>query len=118
VKGNVAKDPIVGDVLSLMSTFLRLIQKTTNPARLRGTKWECGGKKRGSNDRYVSQTKRTSRTVPASRRRNPRQDVAPKDILRSTIQIWRYEDPAHPLKYSNHVWLNKPTNLIFFTPQH
>jgi len=59
------------------------VQKTTSPARLRGTKWECGGKKRGSNDRYVSQTERTSRMVPASKR-NPRQDIAPKDILRST----------------------------------
>jgi len=25
-----------------------------------------------------------------------------------------HEDPTHPLKYSNHVWPNKSTNLIFF----
>lgn len=90
------------------------VQKTTSPARLRGTKWECGEKKRGSNDRYVSQTERTSRTAS---RRNPRQDIAPKDSLRSTIQIWRYvaaKIPAHPLNYSNHAWPDKSTNLILF----
>lgn len=96
------------------------VQKTTNPVRLWGTKWECGGKKRGSNDRYVSQTERTSRIVPASRR-NPRQDIAPRKTVFDLpskfggTSLRRFSASLQIFKSS---LAKQAYKLVFFMPQH
>ncbi|EFN67801.1 hypothetical protein EAG_10767 [Camponotus floridanus] len=75
-------------------------------------KWECSGKKRGSNDRYMSQTERTSRIVPASRR-NPRQDIA----LRKTF----FDPPSKfggmSLRRRRFSYANKQTSNIPIGPR-
>lgn len=68
---------------------LRSCFQKTSTVRLRGTKWECGGWRRGSNDRCVSQSVGTS-CVWCAGRRNPRQDIAPeRHSSRSTVRISR-----------------------------